>query len=167
MPESAVEYAKGVLAATREELARADNKAALLLATAGVAIGALLAALLAGSWDPHQLYDAVEWLWWVGVVMVAGGVVALGWAILPRIRAGQPRPQMIAYFADVVATPAENLESLLEATAAAPMQSVSDQLRQVSLIVQRKYAAIRIAFLCFGGGAAACVIAVLVSSILS
>ena len=48
-------YTAAVLADAREELDRADRKAQILFASAGVAIGALLAGLLAGNWSPFEL----------------------------------------------------------------------------------------------------------------
>lgn len=167
MSDPVLDHANTVLAATREELTRADNKAALLLATAGVAIGALLAALLAGSWSPSSLRNAIEWLWWLGAFSVGVGVFALGWAIFPRLRVPGPRSDIVAFFGDVVVTPADELPALLEATAAAPLRSVLDQLRLVSIIVRRKYLAVQMALICFSAGAVGCVVAVLLNSALT
>ncbi|WP_328999885.1 DUF5706 domain-containing protein [Kribbella sp. NBC_00709] len=167
MSDPVLDHAQDVLAAAREELSRADNKAALLLASAGVVFGALLAAVLAGSWSPNMLDNVVEWLWWTGATSASMGLIALGWAIYPRIRARSPRPAMIGYFGDVIAAPADDLLALLEATAATPMRGVLDQLHQVSHIVHRKYLAIQFALVAFSAGAAACIAAVLVSSALT
>ena len=71
-------YTAAVLADAREELDRADRKAQILFASAGVAIGALLAGLLAGNWSPFELDNAVEWLWWAGVTFAAAAISCLG-----------------------------------------------------------------------------------------
>lgn len=166
MTDPVIAQANTVLAAAREELTRADGKASLLLAVIGVVMGALLAALLAGSWDPSQLSNAVEWLWWLGVLAAVAGVAALGFAVYPRTRPKGLRPTMIAYFGDVVATPASDLEALLEETAKSPRDGALDQLRQVSGIVHRKYQAIRVALWALAGGAIACGVAVLINLLL-
>lgn len=57
------EYARDLLDDTQEELVRADSKAALILAAAGVAFGALLAGLLSRDWEPFALDNRVEWAW--------------------------------------------------------------------------------------------------------
>lgn len=56
-----LKLAMQILGEAREELARADGKAGLLLAAAGVVVGALLAGLLAKDWDPTSLHDRIEW----------------------------------------------------------------------------------------------------------
>ena len=58
-----LEYGIALLDATREELVRADSKAALLLAGAGVGVSALLNGLMSGRWTPTVLDNRVEWLW--------------------------------------------------------------------------------------------------------
>src|SRR5262245_8921031 len=71
--EDRTTYLVDLLKEAREELARADSKAALLLAATGVAVGALLAGLIGGKWMPFSLDNRVEWLWWFGVASVASG----------------------------------------------------------------------------------------------
>jgi hypothetical protein len=85
-------------------LTRADSKAALLLAAAGVIVGALIAGLLNGRWTPFELDNRVEWVWWVGVAAAASGMLSIAAAIYPRIyRRGAPRPEVPAYYGDVAA----------------------------------------------------------------
>ncbi len=165
MNDSVAAHAAAVLSATREELARADGKASLLLASSGVAVGALMAGLIAGDWSPFELDNRVEWLWWVGLLAVLLGVVALGLAVYPRTKASSPRGELIAYYGDVVAAPPGELEARLEASVASPRTALLDQLRQVALIVQRKYRAIQFALWAFAVGAFLCTIAVLMHAL--
>src|ERR1035441_6347411 len=88
-PEAAdptASYLADLLADTREELTRADSKAALTLAATGVVIGALLAGLFGGKWTPFDLNSKIQWLWWLGVGSAALGVFSIAAAVYPRIR---------------------------------------------------------------------------------
>lgn len=139
-------YAAAVLDNAREELDRADKKASILLAGTGVAIGALLSGLLAGSWAPSMLDNKVEWMWWLGVACAAAAVGALGCAVFPRISRPKERRQLIAYFGDVVAFPDhDDLRNALVASAVADLDRLTDQLSAVSSIVQLKYRLIQAA----------------------
>ncbi len=165
MSDPVVVHAEAVLASAREELVRADGKASLLLAAAGVAVGALMGGLIARDWTPFVLNNWVEWAWWLGVCATIIAVVALAWAVYPRTRPSDPRPDVISFYGDVVTTPAEALETRLEQTIALPREAALDQLRQVSLIVQRKYLAIQVALWAFAGGASLCAGAVVVHAL--
>lgn len=167
LDDAAAEHAKVVLAAAREELTRADGKASVLLASAGVVIGALTAALLAGTWDPSDLWNGIEWVWWVGVASAAVAVGALGYAVYPRTTYRGTIPGTIAYFGDVVATPRRRLEARLQSTGANGHVALLDQLVAVSVIVDRKYRALQLALWCLAVAGLACVSAVLVSRIAS
>lgn len=134
-------YAASLLAEIREEVDRADKKAQTLLAGSGVAIGALLAGLIAGRWSPFELANSVEWLWWAGVIAASGGVSILALAVYPRTRRrGPEKPMTISYFGDVAkfATTAE-LKKALTRSSTASLDRLADQIRQVSFIVNRKY----------------------------
>lgn len=98
-----IKLASQILREAREELGRADGKAGLLLAAAGVGIGAVLAGLLAQDWDPAKLHDSVEWLWWIGTIAGLCGPVALSCAVWPRTTYRKNRnPKKVAFFGDVV-----------------------------------------------------------------
>jgi hypothetical protein len=136
-------YTAAVLDATREELDRADKKAAILLAGTGVAIGALLSGLLAGSWTPSMLDNKVEWAWWLGVILAAAAVGALGSAVFPRISRPGNR-DLVAYFGDVQAYPKHaDLKAALIESSRLDLDRLTDQLSAVSAIVQRKYCLIQ------------------------
>lgn len=89
------------------EIARADNKAAVLLAGTGTVIGAVLAGVVAGTWTPAQLDVRVAWLWWLGCAASLAAVGCLGTVVYPRLAPrgarNSPRPRgPVLYFGDVV-----------------------------------------------------------------
>lgn len=92
--------ARQLLDETRDELTRADGKASLLLASAGVAAGVVFAAALSGDLSPSTIDNRVEWLCWLGFGLVAAGIVALTAAVWPRMGSG--KSGRAHYFADVV-----------------------------------------------------------------
>lgn len=137
-------YLADLLADTREELTRADSKAALLLAATGVVIGALLAGLLNRQWTPFNLDYKVEWIWWVGVGCAAAGTFSIAAAVYPRThRRGAPHPGVPAYYGDVAAY--EDISQFRRAIQSPPNaeERLADQVFQISRIVQRKYALLR------------------------
>jgi len=150
--DQAWRYAAALLAEAREEIGRADSKASILLAASGVAAGALLAGIVGGSWSPSGLGPAIQAVWWSGVVAAAAGVWNLAAAIYPRTRrVGTARTGHIEYFGDILAFgDPDALMAALRRECAAGIEPVADQLRQISLIVDRKYRHIRRAmwFLC-------------------
>lgn len=160
----AVDYLTDLLDDTREELTRADSKAALLLAAAGVIVGALIAGLLNGRWTPSELDNRVEWVWWVGVAAAASGILSIAAAIYPRIRRrGAPRPGVPTYYGDIAAY--ENIDSFrlaIEGTSNSQKRLI-DQVYVVSKIVQRKYVLLRRGLLFFGVGVLMSTIAILIN----
>jgi MFS family permease len=142
--DSPSSYLADLLKETREELTRADSKAALLLAATGVAAGALLAGLLGGRWTPFSLDNRVEWIWWIGVCAAGAGIVSIAAAVYPRIRRRQaPDPQAPAFFADVAAY--DTIEAFRRAVAQAfdPESRLIDQTYLLSRTVQTKYVFLR------------------------
>lgn len=165
--DEALGIGRQVLTEAREELARADNKAALLLAAIGVVAGALLAALLAQSWSPAVLSDTIEWLWWVGVIAVLAAIGALASAVYPRTTYRGAKSSFISFFGDVVATTDGELEGKLEATAAKPRKVLIDQLIAISHIVDQKYRRIQFALWALVVGGVACLVSVLINLVLA
>jgi hypothetical protein len=139
-------YCENLLKTTREELTRADSKAQLLLAATGVAVGALLAGLLGGRWEPATLDNRIEWLWWAGgVAPTVAGIALLGAAVYPR-RTGRPGPpsRVVTYFGHVVTHPdVTSLRSALASSSLDPTAHAIHQLSVVSRIVATKYRLIR------------------------
>ncbi|MFB9465091.1 Pycsar system effector family protein [Streptomyces cinereospinus] len=155
-------YAGRLLADAREEVRQADAKASLLLAGAGVALGAALSATLTGRLHARPVTDAAAWLWWAGVCSATAGVTLLGWAVCPRTRRTTPATtHLVSYFGDVVAQPKEALEERLVRTLRTPAASLVDQIYEVSRIAATKYALVRRALLLFGAAAVLCAAALL------
>src|SRR5689334_21314511 len=73
------DIARSLLIETREELIRADGKAALLLASVGLAVGAILAELFTGHKSIHVRGAGWEVVWWSGVALGALGTSFLCW----------------------------------------------------------------------------------------
>ncbi|MFD7856800.1 Pycsar system effector family protein [Streptomyces microflavus] len=156
-------YTGRLLADARDEVRQADAKASLLLAGAGVALGAVLSTSVTGRVYDRPVTDAVAWLWWVGLCTAVAGVTLLGWAVCPRTRRTTEAPAyMVSYFGDVVAHPKEALEDRLVRALRAPGASVVDQIYEVSRIAATKYALIRRALFLFGTAVVLCAAAFLV-----
>ncbi|WP_087874172.1 Pycsar system effector family protein [Arthrobacter globiformis] len=163
-----LKLATQILSEAREELARADGKAGLLLAAAGVVVGALLAGLLAKDWDPTSLQDCIEWLWWTGTAAGLAGLVSLGCAVWPRTKYRKQRhPKTLSFFGDVIGMSMSELEENLEVTAAKPGRATLDQLKQVSRIVDQKYRWIQRGMFSLALASAACLVSVLGNTWLS
>lgn len=153
-----------MLAAAREELVRADNKASLLLASAGLAVGALIAGLISRDWSPFALENRIEWLWWAGAGAAAYGLGCLGSAVYPRTRRRGPVPGVVAFFGDVnsyASRPRAELVEALRRSAEREQDRFVDQLVQISDIARRKYARLRHAMWALPLAAALCTVSVM------
>lgn len=158
-----LELARTILREAREELARADGKASILLAAIGVVIGAIMAAVLGGSWHPHDLNHNIEWLWWVGAMIGLAGATAFGSAVFPRTTyRSKHRSGIVAYFGDVVGLSQHQLKQGLVRTANEPDAATLDQLRAISSVVDKKYRAIQVGITCIAAAGFCWVIAVLI-----
>jgi hypothetical protein len=143
--EAILLYATSLLSGAREEIDRADAKASILLAASGVAAGALVAGLTAGTWTPLKLQATIQWAWWLGVVESAVGICCLALAVYPRERKNDSGvPWTVLYYGDVLAydTTAQ-LVTALNRSAETKIERIADQLRHVSWIVDHKYRLIR------------------------
>jgi hypothetical protein len=144
--DETLRYAERLLVETREELARADTKAAVLLSAAGVGVAALLAGLVAGEWSPLDLPAASAALWWTGAAALATGIGMLTSAVAPRINHSKP-PATATYFGHIVQLHPEQVRAAIRRTAADPLGRAIDQLIVIGHIVHRKYILIRRAIL--------------------
>ena len=166
LDKDAIAEGRIVLFSAREELIRADAKAALLLAAVGIVTGTLVAALLADNWSPQNLKENTRYLWWFGSLLGVIGIIALAYSVYPRTKyRGKRPPSMISYFGDVVRTPVEDLEKLLAETGKKSGSSMFDQLKEISAIVDKKYRGIQIGMWGIGASAILCTLAVLVDNI--
>jgi len=142
-PEPAVDPAailgRTLLAETREELDRADRKAQILLAAAGIGVSAVLGGIAAGRWSPFVLEGASAVSWWAGAAVVLVGMLLLALAVFPRIKHSHPQGK-VAYFGHVASYPTvDALEAALRDTATDLHRRTLDQLLTISGIVVRKY----------------------------
>lgn len=159
-------YADRLLADAREEVKQADAKASLLLAGAGVALGAVLAAALAGRGYAGTVAGPVAWLRWASLCTAVAGVLVLGWTVYPRTRRIAAAPShLVAYFGDIADQPRATLEDRLGRTLQSPGASTVDQLYEVAKIAAAKYTLIRRALCLFGAAGALYAAALLVDLI--
>jgi hypothetical protein len=83
-PDRAAAPAPDLLTEAREQLAKADSKAGLTLATLGAALTALLGAITGGLIVPGQYTVIPQLLVWSGCAACAPSLVLLGLAASPR-----------------------------------------------------------------------------------
>jgi hypothetical protein len=174
------EYKKELLADTREELAKADAKASILLAASGIAALALLTVGSAGSWYPDNLsHHAARIADWLSLALMLVGVCCVASAVKPRLRERHSETVKPFYFGDVAAyrppwytlrdrgpkleEAHSHFESRLEEMTGADVAArVSDQIWQLSYIAYRKYRLLAIGIQFFALGLAAAVVALVV-----
>lgn len=143
LTDSGQHLARRLLDETREELAKADGKAQILLAASGVVIGVVLGGAIGGEWSPADLENCARVIWWLGVGAAASGIGALGFAIFPRLL--QSDEARITYFEDVVRYKDSGaLTRALNTEAELGGRDV-EQLLRLSRVAHRKYAAVQIA----------------------
>jgi hypothetical protein len=160
------EMADALLTETREELGRADSKAATLMSASGVVVSVLLAGAIAGQWTPLQL-GWWQLLWWPGAVTGAAGVIAFAYAVWPRVTHEDPE-QKLAYFGHVANyDKVEDLRAALKNKDSTPaMDRTLDQLIVVSKIVTAKYYWVRWGMRLLALGLLLCVVAVVIKLVL-
>jgi hypothetical protein len=152
--------ASTLLVETREELARADGKAAMLLAAFSLFVGVVLAGLIAGEFSPADLNCTGQKLWWVGCSAIGGSLVILAGAIYPRLKHGEAEGP-ISYFGHAAGKKVPVVEAALKRQVSNSRSRTIEQLVVVSDIVWQKYRAIQIALWVFGVGAILCFVGVL------
>gem|GEM_PF-2124735 len=148
-------YAAELLAETREEIVRADTKAAILFTAFGIAAAAVLAGLIAGDWSPTDLDRGATDVFWVGSSSAFVSFLALGYALWPRMKHKQAEGPA-SYFLKI--REYDNLDALRTALkqSAETGDRPVEQLMVVSDIAWNKFVGIRIAMLLYGFGLAAC-----------
>ncbi|MET8157742.1 Pycsar system effector family protein [Sphaerisporangium sp. NPDC005289] len=165
--EDACAYGTLLLQETREELNRADTKAQVLLGIVGIGLGAIAGGLLAGSWSPFSLSNAIEWLWWAGAATALTSVVVLARAVYPRLDR-RKESGAVMYYADVLRFgSAVAVSGALIRSSTLDLERVADQLYRISRIVGQKYRLIRWGFWLLLGGMSATLAAVLINVVLS
>ena len=139
-----------LLAESREEIDRADSKANLVLATAGVAYGAIIAGLIAGQVSLFGGSALVSVLAVVAALLGATGFVVAGMAVYPSI--GSPEAGKARYFAEVAQySDVDDLVGAMADKTEDPSQRSLQQVLAVSRIVVRKYRFTQAAIWLFAG----------------
>ena len=155
--------AKELLAESREELARADGKASILFAIAGIVIAAVITGIIAGTWKPSALPALPEATWWCGAALVIASVVLLGAAVYPNLGRNGSAGR-VTYFEHVRSyADRATLIAALEREANSDSERAIEQLEVISDLVHRKYVLIQIALWALAAGALACLVSVAAS----
>jgi hypothetical protein len=155
MDDESKTYAAQLLAETREEVVRADTKAAILFTTFGIAVAAVLAGLIAGDWSPKDLDRGATVVFWVGSSSAFLSFLALGSALWPCIRHKKADHPASYYLQIHKYDDLDALRTALKRGAESGDRTV-EQLKVISDIAWRKYVGIRVAMLLYGFGIAAC-----------
>jgi hypothetical protein len=158
-------YQEALLLEIREELQKADGKASILLAAAGIAMGALLTGFSAGTWSPSKLSSSwAEALVWASIVLATLGIFVLGTAVKPRLRkASTASNEGLHYFGHVASyaghwlksdfakqRPAEFDAALVKASSDDNYeQRLRDQIWFLGCIAFRKYKLISVSMWVF------------------
>lgn len=155
-------YIAGMLRETREELVRADNKASILLASGGVILGAILAGILSGDWQPANLDRGATEVFWLGAALFVGALIAVGYSIWPRLKHDEAQGAAF-YFGDVREIGQRSRSALREALkrGAETPERATEQLLVISDTAWTKMMGIRTALVLAPLGLAICVGAVI------
>ncbi|MGW0730955.1 Pycsar system effector family protein [Streptomyces sp. NPDC002851] len=139
----------------RAEIARADSKAAVLVAALGMTAGVLSGLLAGRSWSPGDLGAAGAVTWWAGALALALALFALLMAVVPRYGGDTWTPgRPLTYFDDIQRAARQGeLAAALEVTAGAPTAGLLAALTANSRIAARKHLWIRAGLLAFATGA--------------
>lgn len=144
-----IEYARQLLAETREEVSRADAKASLLFSAFGVVTSAVAAVLVADDWSPFDLNNCIEWLWWFGAGLALIALLLLGWAVLPRITHVDHRERLFFFGHVAEYEDFERFSKAFDAAATTSWERTVDQIFVESKIAKRKYVLTRRSMLTF------------------
>jgi hypothetical protein len=144
--DPAAVYAKVLLDEARGELARADGKVSVLLASVSVAASVVAGAIVAGHWSAGHLALWAQALWWLGVGLAGAGIVSLASALAPRVRHHADNPALLRYFghAAMFGSPELLLDAMANVADHTTARTV-DQLWVISRLVITKYRRIRVA----------------------
>jgi Family of unknown function (DUF5706) len=153
-PPTAPPAGAALLSELRNEIARADSKAAVLVAALGVTVGVLGGLLTGNGWAPQRLSVTAQALLTLGGLGIAVSMVSLLLAVLPRYRRSTWRPgRPLGYFGDIRRAAEQGLlTDALADTELLAADAVRAALTENSLIVSRKHSWVRAGILAFGAG---------------
>jgi hypothetical protein len=140
-------YTFALLSDTRAEIGRADQKAAILFAAAGIATGVLSGAVLGGRWTPAELSSLGAVLWWFGSAAGVCAMAAFTLAVFPKTsdRTVVAHPDLVRFYGDVLRVDRENrLEQALRRSSTMELQRLITQVKTLSAITVRKYRLIQV-----------------------
>lgn len=131
-------FIEGLLDETREEINRADTKASILLASAGVTVAMLTGAIAGGDIKFSGARGAVQLLAVAASIALGVGLGFLGAAVVPQL--GKPAPGRARYFMEHAQYDRlDDLREALEREGCDPGGRHLAQLSTLSRIVRRKY----------------------------
>lgn len=141
-----VELEVQMLNEARAEVAIADQKAGVVLASAGIGFAAVLGGLLAGDWRPSDYGTAGQVVWWVATVFAFGVVISGAVAIWPRFTT-RSEDALVTYWGHVARY--ATLDAFTAALEESPVdrERTKHQLWRLAKIVRKKYWCIRLALL--------------------
>jgi hypothetical protein len=132
------EFAKLLLDETREEISRADTKANILLAGAGIVTAVAAAGFTGSHWTLARERGVVQTLAVAALALGLVGVFMLGAAVFPRV--GRPSVGRARYFMDHAQyRTISALREALERESDDAADRHLHQLHDLSVIVKRKY----------------------------
>lgn len=141
--DSGLPVEQAMLAEARADVAMADHKASMVLASLGIGFAALLGGLLAGDWEPSSLELPGLLLWWSGTGMAAGAVGCAAAAVWPRYKTVDVSDG-VTYWGHVAMFPSvAALSSHLDDHPPSTAARTRTQLWHLSRIVFKKYRLIR------------------------
>jgi hypothetical protein len=156
------DYIRRLLDETRDEVARADTKASIVLAGSGVVISILLSGFVTGDIDLAGERWYVGVLVWVAGLLLLAGVAFVGLAVYPQV--GTPTRGRARWFAEV-AQYGEDEVALAKAIAVDREDRGRDlhQARVLAGIVARKYSRTKVGMRLLGAGLAVAGLAALLT----
>ncbi|MEU7579674.1 Pycsar system effector family protein [Streptomyces sp. NPDC041068] len=143
--------AERLLADLRTEIARADAKAAVLVAALGVMTGVFSGLLARREWTPAALSVPASSTWWSGVFALALTLLALLMAVLPRYGTSRWTPGApLSHFGDIQqAVRSGHLAEALADTERDPTADAIAALAATSRIALRKHQWVRTGLIAF------------------
>ncbi|MEU1920276.1 Pycsar system effector family protein [Streptomyces albogriseolus] len=125
------------LAEVRGELARADQKAATLLALVSAISAGIIAGFATKKEGIFSLWNGVEWMAWIGVFCLAGSVAQLLYCVRPGGVSRLTGNAYFAYYAQYAGRP-DALAVHLSTTANEELEQCG-LLVDLSVLATRKY----------------------------
>lgn len=155
LPPDAAPTGPRLLTELRAETARADHKASLLLGALSMTVSLLGALLATRGWSLSQLSATGIVLWWAALTALAGSLLSLLLAVLPRYSTSPWNPgRPLTYFDDIRRAARQGLlAEALAHTQENPTAGLLDALTENSRIVASKHRWIRAGLATYCAGA--------------